>query len=137
PISPTTNPSRTPRAHGPRPMKKASTKAPAACAWINPASVFHTRVNSSVTCQPRVEPEYLRTHGKKRSPSFRMKKEIINITATVTSTDDAAEAPEMTPEAIEDICPCKKDVASCTSLSICSASMLKGRSSDIAKKIGR
>src|SRR5699024_5446924 len=40
-----------------------------------------------------------------------------------------------TPEAIEDICPCKKEVASCTSLSICSASMLKGRSSDIAKSL--
>src|SRR5699024_6637644 len=100
-----TKASGTPNAHRPRPINSASTKDTAACAWINPARVFHTRVNSSVACHPMEGAEYLRPHGKNVSPSVRMKKEIINITATATITDEAAEAPEMTPDAIEDICP--------------------------------
>src|SRR5699024_7211226 len=82
----------------------------------------------SVACQPIEAPEYLRTHGKNLSPSLRIKKEIINITATVTKTDDAADAPEITPDAIDDIWPWMKDIASSISWSTCLASMLNGMS---------
>src|SRR5690625_446638 len=123
-----TKASGTPSAHRPRPIKSASTKDTAACAWIKPASVFHTRVKTSVACQPIEAPEYLRTHGKNLSPSVRIKKEIINTTATVTKTDDAADAPEITPDAIDDIWPWMKDIASSISWSTSLASMLNGMS---------
>ena len=87
------------------PMKMASTSDTIACVRMNPERVFQERMHTSVRCQPARTPVYLRSQGRKRSPSLRKKKDRMRVRARVVPTEAIAPMPVNTPEAIDDACP--------------------------------
>ena len=99
-----TNASGTPIRTSPMPMNRASINETIAWARIKPANVFQIRVNSSDRCKPTVGPVLRRTHGKKRSPSFRKKNVSTSMIPKVTATELADDNPANTPDAILPAC---------------------------------
>ena len=116
----------TPSTSKPIPIKMASTPDTIACVRMNPDSVFQERMHTSVRCQPAFTPTYLRSQGRKPSPSLRKKKVRISVSTSVVPTEAIAPMPEKTPEAIFDACPRSASVTCEICSRILFGSMMEG-----------